>query len=106
MRFKEEFLKELIRRIKENVELIESSFKLANIEFVKSKMFDIEPIEFRLPVLVESDPYVFINKLSYSVVNRNDVKVATDNIACELLLELVNLILKEFQLERIDRIGR
>lgn len=106
MRFKEEFLKELIRRIKENAELIESSFKLANIEFVKSKMFDIEPIEFRLPVLVESDPYVFINKLSYSIVNRNDVKVATDNIACELLLELVNLVLKEFQLERIDRIGR
>jgi len=106
MRFKEEFLKELIRRLKENVEIIESSFKLADIEFVKTRLFDVEPIEFRLPVLVESDPYMFINKLSYSIVNRNEVRVATDNIACELLLELINLILKEFQLERIDRIGR
>ncbi len=106
MRFKEEFLKELVRRLKENMEIVESSFKLADIEFVKTKILDIEPIEFRLPVLVESDPYVFINKLSYSIVNRNEIKVATDNIACELLLELVNLILKEFQLERIDRIVR
>ena len=105
MRFKEEFLKELIKRLKENVEIIESSFNLAGIEFIKAQLFDVDPIEFRLPVLVEDNPYKFISKLSYAIVNKNEVKVVTNNIACDLLLELINLILKEFQMERIGRIG-
>jgi len=105
MRFKEEFLRELIRRLKENVDIIESSFKLADIELVKSRLYEVEPIEYRLPVLVEDNPYEFVNKLSYAIVNRNDIKVATSNIACDLLLELINLVLKEFGIGRIGRIG-
>ena len=105
MSFKEEFLRELIKRLKENVEVIESSFNLANIELVKSKLYDVQPIEYRLPILVEDDPYSFINKLSYVVVNKLNVKVSTSNIACELILALFNLILQEFQMERIGKIG-
>lgn len=105
MRFKEEFLKELLRRLKENIDIVESSFNLSGIELVRSKLYDINPIEFRLPILVEDNPYDFMNKLSYSIINKNDIKVVTSNIACDLLLELINLILKEFQLERIGRIG-
>lgn len=105
MRFKEEFLKELIRRLKENIDVIESSFDLAGIDLVKNKLYNVEPLEYRLPVLVEDDPYSFINKLSYAIINRNEIRVATSNIACDLLLELINLVLKEFQMERIDRIG-
>ncbi|MBQ4031812.1 MAG: hypothetical protein II625_08670 [Bacilli bacterium] len=105
MRFKEEFIKELVRRLKENIDIVESSFNLSGIELVRNKLYDIDPIEFRLPILVEDDPYDFVNKLSYSIINKNEIKVVTSNIACDLLLELVNLILKEFQLERIGRIG-
>ena len=105
MRFKEEFLKELIKRLKENIEIIEYSFNLAGIELVKSQLYDIDPIEFRLPVLVEDDPYKFINKLTYVIINKGEIKVASSNIACDLLLELINLTLKEFQMERIGRIG-
>ena len=105
MRFKEEFIKELVRRLKENIDIVESSFNLSGIELVRNKLYDIDPIEFRLPILVEDDPYDFVNKLSYSIINKNEIKVVTSNIACDLLLELVNLILKEFHLERIGRIG-
>ena len=105
MRFKEEFIKELVRRLNENIDIVESSFNLSGIELVRNKLYDIDPIEFRLPILVEDDPYDFVNKLSYSIINKNEIKVVTSNIACDLLLELVNLILKEFQLERIGRIG-
>ena len=105
MRFKEEFLRELLHRLKENIDIIESSFNLANIELVKTKLYDISPIEYRLPILVEDNPYDFVNKLSYTIINKSEVKVATNNIACDLLLELINLILKEFQMERIGRIG-
>jgi hypothetical protein len=105
MRFKEDFLKELIKRLKENIEIIESSFELADLELVKSRLYEVEPIEYRLPVLVEDNPYDFVNKLCYAIVNRNDIKVVTSNIACDLLLELINLVLKEFGMGRIGRIG-
>ena len=105
MRFKEEFLRELVRRLKENIDIIESSFNLANIELVRTKLYEVNPIEYRLPILVEDNPYDFINKLSYIIINKSEVKVATNNIACDLLLELINLVLKEFQMERIGRIG-
>ena len=62
-------------------------------------------MEFHLSILLEDDPYLFLNKLIYSVVNRQDIKVSSTNIACDLLLELVNLILEEFKLERIVKIG-
>ena len=106
MRFKEEFLRELVRRIKENIDLIESSFKFCDYELVKTKLYTVEPVEYRLPILVEDNPYEFLNKLSYTVVNKQPIKVSTNNIVCDLLLELVNLILDEFQLERIGRVGR
>ena len=105
MRFKEDFLKELLRRLKENIDIIESSFSLIDVELVKSKLYDFEPLEFHLSILLEDDPYLFLNKLIYSVVNRQDIKVSSTNIACDLLLELVNLILEEFKLERIVKIG-
>lgn len=106
MKFKEEFINEVIRRIKENMDIIESSFNLANIELVKSKLVDIEPIEYRISVLLENDPYVFLNKLIYTIVNKQDIKVSSTNIACDLLLELVNLVLLEFNLERIGKIAK
>lgn len=106
MKFKEEFIKEVIRRLKENMDIIESSFNLANIELVKSKLIDIEPIEYRISVLLENDPYVFLNKLIYTIVNKQEVKVSSTNIACDLLLELVNLVLLEFNLERIGKIAK
>ncbi len=106
MKFKEEFIKELIKRLKENIDLIESGFNLSNKELVKNKLYSIEPIEFHLSVLLEDDPYIFLNKLVYVIVNRQNVKVGSSNIACDLLLELINLILAEFDMERIVRIEK
>lgn len=105
MRFKEDFLKELVKRLKENFDIIESSFNLSNIDFVKSKLCLIEPVPYHLSVLVEDDPYSFLNKISYVVINKQEVKVSSTNIACDLLLELINLILDEFGVERIGKIG-
>ena len=106
MKFKEEFIKEIIKRIKENMDIIESSFNLANIELNKSKLLTIEPIEYRISVLLENDPYIFLNKLIYAIINKQEIKVSKTNIACELLLELVNLVLGEFNLERIGKIAK
>ena len=105
MRFKEEFLKELVRRLKENIDVIESSFELSNILLVKSKLYNVEPLEFHLSVLLEDDPYIFLNKITYCIINRQNIKVTSSNLACDLLLELINLILAEFNIERIDKIG-
>ena len=106
MRFKEDFIKELIKRLKENIDIIESSFLLAGKDMVKNKLYNIEPIEYRLSILLEDDPYLFLNKLVFCVINRQELKVSNTNIACDLLLELVNLILDEFRLERIGKIGK
>lgn len=106
MRFKEDFIKELIKRLKENIDIIESSFLLAGKDMVKNKLYNIEPIEYRLSILLEDDPYLFLNKLVFCVVNRQELKVSNTNIACDLLLELVNLILDEFKVERIGKIGK
>ena len=106
MRFKEDFIKELVKRLKENIDLIESSFTISNKELVKSSLYNIEPIEYHLSILLEDDPYLFLNKLVYCIVNRQELKVSSTNIACDLLLELVNLILVEFRLERIGKIGK
>ena len=105
MRFKEEFIKELIKRLKENIDIIESSFLLSDKNFIKSRLLNIEPFEYHLSILLEDDPYIFLNKLVYSIINKQEVKVSSTNISCDLLLELVNLILQEFKLERIDKIG-
>lgn len=105
MRFKEDFLKELIRRIKENADIIESSFNLSNITFIKNKLCMVEPVPYHLSVLVEDDPYIFLNKLSFVIINKQIVRVSSTNIACDLLLELINLILDEFGVERIGKIG-
>lgn len=105
MRFKDDFLKELLKRLKENIDIIESSFSLINVELVKNKLYDCEPLEFHLSILLEDDPYLFLNKLIFSVVNKQEIKVSSTNIACDLLLELVNLILEEFKMERIVKIG-
>lgn len=106
MRFKEEFIKELLRRLKENIDIVESSFEVSNKTFIKNRLFDINPIEFHLSVLLEDDPYIFLNKLVYCIVNKQIVKVSSSNIACDLLLELINLVLKEFGLERIGKIEK
>ena len=106
MRFKEDFLRELSRRLKENIELIESSFDLSNKVFVKNKLLNVEPIDFHLSILLEDDPYLFLGKLVYVIINRQEVKISSTNISCDLLLELVNLILDEFKIERIDKIGK
>lgn len=105
MRFKEDFIKELVRRLKENIDIIESSFVLADKELLKSKLYNIEPIEYRLSILLEDDPYLFLNKLVFCVINRQELKISSTNIACDLILELVNLILDEFKVERIGKIG-
>lgn len=105
MRFKEEFLKELVKRLKENMDLLESSFILSDKVLIKNKILMIEPIEYHLSILLEDDPYLFLNKIVYSIVNKQEVKVSSTNIACDLLLELINLILDEFKVERIDKIG-
>lgn len=105
MRFKDDFLKELSRRLKENIDLIESSFSLANKELVKTKLYNIEPYEYHLSILLEDNPYLFLSKLVYSIINKQEVRVSSTNIACDLLLELVNLILEEFGIERIGKIG-
>lgn len=106
MRFKEDFIKELVKRLKENIDVIESSFTISNKELVKSSLYNIEPIKYHLSILLEDDPYLFLNKLVYCIVNRQELKVSSTNIACDLLLELVNLILVEFRLERIGKIGK
>ncbi|HAB67610.1 MAG TPA: hypothetical protein DCE23_09620 [Firmicutes bacterium] len=106
MRFKEEFISELVRRLKENIDIVESSFNLVNVTLVKSRLYTINPIEFHLSILLEDDPYIFLNKLVYIIVNRQQVKVSSTNIACDLLLELINLILDEFSMERIDKIEK
>lgn len=105
MRFKEEFIRELIRRLKENIDIVESSFLVSGLEFVKNKILDIKPIEFHLTLLVEDDPYLFLNKLVYCIVNKQELKVSTSNVACDLLFELINLILDEFDIERIESLG-
>ena len=105
MRFKEDFIKELVKRLKENIDVIESSFTISNKELVKSSLYNIDPIEYHLSILLEDDPYLFLNKLVYCIVNRQELKVSSTNIACDLLLELVNLILVEFRSERIGKIG-
>ena len=106
MRFKEDFLRELARRLKENMEILESSFELSNKDFLKSKLLSVVPIEFHLSILLEDDPYIFLGKIIYAITNRQEVRVSSTNIACDLLLELINLILDEFRLERIDKIGK
>ncbi len=106
MRFKEDFLRELARRLKENIEIIESSFMLSDKEFIKTKLLSVVPIEFHLSILLEDDPYLFLGKLIFAITNRQEVRISSTNIACDLLLELVNLILDEFRLERIDKIGK
>ncbi len=105
MRFKEDFLKEFARRAKENMDLLESSFALSRVDLIKSKVINPEIIEHHLPLLIEDDPYVFIGKLIYSVTERVEVRVSKTNICCMLLLEMVNLILNEFGIERIECIG-
>lgn len=106
MRFKEEFLKELVKRLKENIDIIESSFTLANKDLIKSKLYAVELYEFHLSILFEDNPYLFLNKLVYAVLNRQDIKVSSTNIACDLLLELVNLVLDEFEMGRIGKIEK
>ena len=105
MRFKEEFLKEFARRAKENMDLLESSFAISRVDLIKSKVINPDIIEHHLPVIIEDDPYIFIGKLLYSVVERMEIKVSKSNICCMLLLEMVNLILNEFEIERIECIG-
>ena len=60
MRFKEDFLRELSRRLKENMEIIESSFDLSNKTLIKSKLLSVVPLEFHLSILLEDDPYIFL----------------------------------------------
>lgn len=103
--FKNEFITELIRRLKENIDIIQSSFQLVNVDLVKSRLYNIEPIEYHLSVLLEDDPYKFINMLVYVIVNKQEVKVSRTNIACDLILELVNMVLDEFGMGRIGKIG-
>ena len=105
MRFKDELLKEFARRAKENMDLLESSFALANVDLIKTKITNPDLIEHHLPVIIEDDPYIFTGKLLYSVVERSEIKVSRTNICCMLILEMVNLILKEFEIERIECIG-
>lgn len=50
MKHKTEFFRELTKRIKENIDVIESSFNLSNINIVKSKLYNAEPIEYHLSV--------------------------------------------------------
>ena len=106
MRFKEDFIKEVIRRLKENIDIIESCFMLADKDLVKNQLYNIEPIEYHLSILLEDDPYLFLNKLVYCIVNRQELRVSSTNIACDLLLELINLIMDEFKLERIGKLGK
>lgn len=103
--FKNEFITELMRRLKENIDIIQSSFQLVNVDLVKSRLYNIEPIEYHLSVLLEDDPYKFINMLVYVIVNKQEVKVSRTNIACDLILELVNMVLDEFGMGRIGKIG-
>ena len=106
MRFKEDFLRELSRRLKEIMDVLDSSFELSNKVFVKTRLLSVLPIEFHLSILLEDDPYLFLGKLIYAIINRQEVRVSSTNIACDLILELVNLILDEFKVERIDKIGK
>lgn len=104
MNFKEEFIKELMKRINENIDIIQSSFNLSDKALVKSQLYNLEPVEFHLPILIEDDPYLFLSKLMYSIINKQEIKISNTNIACELLLELVNLVLGEFEVEGIEKI--
>lgn len=104
MNFKEEFVKELMKRLNENIDIVQSSFTLSDKTLIKSQLYNIEPVEFHLPILIEDDPYLFLGKLVYSILNKQEVKVSNTNIACELLLELVNLVLSEFEVEGIEKI--
>lgn len=104
MNFKEEFIKELMKRLNENIDIIQSSFNLSDKVLIKSQLYNIEPVEFHLPILIEDDPYLFLGKLMYSIINKQEIKVSNTNIACELLLELVNLVLGEFEVEGIGKI--
>ena len=106
MKFKEEFMKEFVKRLKENIDVIESAFELSKENLIKTKLYNIEPIEYHLSVLVETDPYAFLGKILYAILNRQEIKVTSTNIACDLLLEFVNLILDEFDMERIVKIGK
>lgn len=106
MRFKEDFIKEVIRRLKENIDIIESCFMLADKDLIKNQLYNIDPIEYHLSILLEDDPYLFLNKLVYCIVNRQELRVSSTNIACDLLLELINLIMDEFKLERIGKLGK
>lgn len=105
MRFKDEFIKELLRRLKENIDIVESAFYIAGLKFEKGKLLDINPVDYHLPLLVDKDPYEFLNKLVYCVINKQEVKISTGNMACEMLFNIVNLILDEFSIERIGKIG-
>ena len=105
MKNKDDFLKEVNKRLKENIDMIESSFELSNKTLIKNRLYNIAPEEYHLPILFEDDPYTFLSKILYAIINEQEIKVSKSNIACDLLLELINLILEEFELERIDRIG-
>lgn len=105
MNFKEEFLKELNKRLRENIDIIQSSFEISNIDLIKNKLYNINPIDFHLSILIEDDPYIFLNKLVFAIINKMPIKASCNNIACDLLLELVNMILDEFEVERVDKIG-
>lgn len=105
MRFKEEFMKELIKRIKENMDLIESSFNISQKNLIKNRLINISPEEHHSAILIEDNPYSFLNKIVYTIINKQKVQVYTNDISCLLLLELINLILDEFAVERIESIG-
>lgn len=104
MKFKKEILEELSFRMNENIDIIKSSFVLSKIDFDKKKLLNIEPIENHMSVLIESDPYLFFGKMLFSIINDMSIKVVCSNIACSLLLEFMNLIMDEFDVERIEEI--
>ena len=104
MRFKDDFLKELLRRLKENIDIIESSFSLIDVELVKSRLYDFEPLEFHLSILLEDDPYLFLNKLIYSVVNRQDIKVSSTNIATAIFETIKLFRFPNFCIKRVHGI--
>ena len=41
MRFKDEFIKEICKRLKENIDVIESSFEISGFNLIKKKLFDV-----------------------------------------------------------------
>ena len=46
-----------------------------------------------------------MTRMKKSLVNKQELKVSTSNVACDLLFELINLILDEFDIERIESLG-